>query len=181
MSDEKWIVPDAPDSKPGTPPGAGRSRFNRAGILPGTSAIADLPHTGCAGSIRHARRAAAIAHHGIETIALLLEARDQRPFERAAARQLDAHWIDEASVDQNFIVNVGAGRLSGRTDKADHLALPDPLAGFHALGKGRHMAVGGLVAVVMLEADVFAVAAFPADFLDDGVAGGKNRRAVGCG
>src|SRR5258706_12645162 len=43
------------------------------------------------------------------------------------------------------------------------------------------MGVGGLVTVVGLEADVFAVAAFPAGFLDDAVAGGENRRAVGCG
>ena len=39
------------------------------------------------------------------------------------------------------------------------------------------MAVGGLVAVGVLDADVFAVAAFPADLLDRAVAGGEDRRA----
>src|ERR1700704_804047 len=101
-----------------------------------TSAIADLPPTGRARGIGYACRAAAVVHHGIETIALLLEARHQRSVKRAAARQLDAHRVDETSVDQNFVVNVGARRLAGRTDKADHLALPHPLAGLHAFGEG---------------------------------------------
>src|SRR6478735_12187045 len=41
------------------------------------------------------------------------------------------------------------------------------------------MAVGGLVAVVVFQANVLAIAAFPADLLDYAVAGGENRRAVG--
>ena len=78
-------------------------------------------------------------------------------------------------------MDVGAGRLSGRADEADHLALPHPLAGLHPLGKGRHVSVGGLVAVVVLQLDVFAVAAFHAGDFDDAVAGSENRRAVGRG
>src|SRR5713101_7840709 len=107
------------------------------------SAIADLAHrrTGRAGGLGDARPAAAIAHLGIEAIAFLLEACHDRSLERAAARQFDAHRVDEPAVDQNFVVDVGAGRLPGRTDEADHLALPHPLADFHALGKGRHAAV----------------------------------------
>src|SRR5712671_1605181 len=148
-------------------------------FIPTILAIAGLPHAGGAGGIRYPRRAAAVVHHGVETIALFLEARHQRSFERAAARQLDAHRIDETPVDQNFVVDVGAGRHPGRSDEADHLTLPHPLAGLHALGVGRHVAVGGLVAVVVLQADVFAVTAFPADLFDDAVAGGENRRAIG--
>src|SRR6478672_12691757 len=144
-------------------------------------AIAGLPHAGGAGGIRYPRRAAAVVYHGIETIALFLETRHQRSLERAAARQLDAHRIDETAVNQNFIMDVGAGRHAGRSDEADHLALPHPLAGLHALGIGRHVAVGGLVAVVVLQADIFAVAAFPADLLDHAVAGSEDRRAVGGG
>src|SRR6185437_12826069 len=102
-----------------------------------------------------------------------------RAFERAAARQLDTHRVDEAAVDQDFVVNMGAGRHARRSDEADHLALSHALAGLHALGEGGHMAVGGLVAVVVFQADIFAVAAFPADLLDYAVAGSKNRRAVG--
>ena len=76
-------------------------------------------------------------------------------------------------------MDVGAGRLSGRADEADHLALANPLARLQALGEGRHVAVGGLVAVIVLQLDVFAVAAFPARDFDDAVAGRENRRAVG--
>src|SRR6266516_4878318 len=159
-----------------------RHRFNIAGyFIPGILAIAGLPHAGGAGGIGYARRAAAVVHHGIEAIALFLEARHQRSLERAAARQLDAHRIDETPVDQNLIMDVGAGRHAGRAHEADHLALPHPLAGLHALGVGRHVAVGGLVAVVVLQADVFAVTAFPAGLFDDAVAGGKNRCTVGRG
>src|SRR6185295_10880446 len=102
-------------------------------------------------------------------------------FQRAAARQLDAHRVDEAAVDEDFVVDVGTGRHAGRADEADHLALAHALAGLHALGIGRHVAVGSLIAVVVLEADILAVAAFPADLLDYAVAGSKDRRAVGRG
>src|SRR5229473_3032193 len=148
------------------------------------SAIADLPplrRANRAHGIGYAGHAAAIVHHGIETIALLLEARHQRAVERAAARQLDAHRIDEAAVDQNFIMDMGPGRLPGRTDEADQLALPHPFADLEPLGERRHVAVGGLVTVVVLQLDVFAVAAFQAGDFDDAVAGCKNRRAVGGG
>src|SRR6185437_13585927 len=87
----------------------------------------------------------------------------------------------EAAVDQDFVVNVGAGRLSGRADKANHLALADVLADLEALGEGGHVSVGGLVAVVMFQLDVFAVAAFPAGYFDGAVAGGENRGAIGGG
>src|SRR5581483_9752752 len=72
-------------------------------------------------------------------------------------------------------------RLAGRADEADHLALPHLLAGLHALGERRHVAVGGLIAVVVLDADVFAVAAFELGLFDYAVAGGEDRRAVGGG
>src|SRR6516164_4118299 len=41
------------------------------------------------------------------------------------------------------------------------------------------MAVGGLVAVGVANADIFAVAAFRSDLFDVAVAGGENRRAIG--
>src|SRR5947209_8923234 len=58
-------------------------------------AIGGLPHATGARRIGDACRAAAVVHHGIQAIALFLEARHQRTFKRAAARQLDAHRIDE--------------------------------------------------------------------------------------
>src|ERR1700730_3693166 len=76
---------------------------------------------------------------------------------------------------------MGAGRLSSRTDEADHLALPHPLAGLHALGEGRHMSVGRLITIGVLQADVFAVTAFPFGLFDDTVAGRENWRTVGRG
>src|SRR5882757_8785381 len=76
-------------------------------------------------------------------------------------------------------MDVRSGGHAGGADEADDLALSYPLAGLEALGEGRHVAVGGLITVVVLDADVFAVAAFGADFLDHAVAGGEDRRAVG--
>src|ERR1700722_16030111 len=102
---------------------AGRAR-SRTGL-----AIADLPYAAGAGGIGDTGAAAvAIVHLGIEAVAFLLEACHQRSVERTAARQLDAHRIDEAAVDQDFVVDVGAGRLSSRADEADHLALANPFA-----------------------------------------------------
>src|SRR6202000_2483854 len=76
---------------------------------------------------------------------------------------------------------VGRGSRAAGADEADHLALPHLLADLHALGERRHVAVGGFVAVGMLDADIFAVAAFGADLLEHAVAGGKDRRAIGGG
>src|SRR5262249_18940554 len=68
------------------------------------------------------------------------------------------------------------GRVSGRADIADHLALTDPYARLDAAREGRHMAVGGLIAVIVLEADVLAVARFPARRLNRAVTGRVDRR-----
>src|SRR5882757_11589672 len=129
-------------------------------------AVADLADIA---GIGDARGAASVVHHAVETVAFLFEARQQPAFKRTAARQLDAHRVDEAPVDQDFVVDVSAGRHARRTDEADHLALPHPLAGLHALGVGRHVAIGGLVTIVVFQADIFAVTAFPADLFDDAI------------
>src|ERR1043166_8116871 len=71
-----------------------------------------------------------------------------------------------------------AVREAGRADEADHLSLADALARLDAAREGRHMAIGGLVAVVVLHAHVFAVAALPADAVDRAVARGEDRRAI---
>src|SRR5260370_6928603 len=70
-----------------------------------------------------------------------------------------------------------AGRVSGRADIAYHLALTDLYARLAAAVEGRYMVMGGLVAVIVLEADVLAVAGFPARRLNRAVAGGVDRRA----
>src|SRR5271169_3210805 len=72
-------------------------------------AVAGLPYAAGARGIGYPRCATAVAHHRVETIAFLLEARQQRSLKRSAARQFDTHGIDEAAVDQNFVVDVGAG------------------------------------------------------------------------
>ena len=107
----------------------------------------------------------------------LLEARQHRAVEHAAARQLHAQRIDEAAVDQDLVVHVRAGREAGRADIADHLALAHARAGLRRARERGHVAVGGLVAVGMADADVLAVARLPADLLDGAVAGGVDRGA----
>src|SRR5258708_20823798 len=69
-----------------------------------------------------------------------------------------------------------AGRVSGRADIAYHLALTDLYARLDAACEGCHVAIGGLVAVIVLEADVLAVAGFPPRRLNPAVAGGLDRR-----
>src|SRR6516162_10801538 len=60
--------------------------------------VSDLQRA--AGCVRDTRGAAAAAvDHRVEAIALLLEACHDRPLQRTAARQLDAHRVDEAAVD----------------------------------------------------------------------------------
>ena len=78
-------------------------------------------------------------------------------------------------------MHMRAGGHAGRSDETDHLALPHPLADFQALGEGGHVPVRGLVSIVVLDANVFSVTAFPADFLDQAVARCKNRSAIGRG
>src|SRR5262245_15450344 len=73
-------------------------------------------------------------------------------------------------------MQVRPGRQSGRADIADHLSLAHFLAGLQAAGESRHVAIGGLVAVGVPDADVLAVAAFPADLVDKAVARGEDRR-----
>src|SRR5512147_3281817 len=109
-------------------------------------------------------------HNAVKPLAFLFEARKHRAFEDAAARKLDPHRIDEAAVDQDLVVQVRAGREAGRADKADHLPLPHARALVDAAGVSRHVAVGGFVAIGVADTDVFAVAGFPADFLNSAVA-----------
>src|SRR5439155_25738896 len=78
---------------------------------------------------RHPRgRARLAAHHTFDAVALFLEAGEDRALEHAAARQADAHRVDEAAVDDDLVVHVRAGREAGRADEADHLALAHLLA-----------------------------------------------------
>ena len=76
-------------------------------------------------------------------------------------------------------MHVGAGRKAGRADEADDLTLPNPAADIEAARESRHVAVGGLVAVGVTDADIFAVAALQSDLVDGAVAGGEDRRAEG--
>ena len=55
--------------------------------------------------------------------------------------------------------------------------LPD----FEAIGIARHVAIGGLVAVDVLDLDLVAIAGLPLVVLDDAIAGGIDRRARGRG
>src|SRR5262245_61398169 len=72
---------------------------------------------------RDAWRGLALCHHAVEPLALLVEIGELRTVERTAARQLDAHRIDEAAIHQDFVVHMRAGGEAGRADEADHLTL----------------------------------------------------------
>src|SRR5262249_61915266 len=71
---------------------------------------------------------------------------------------------------------MGTGRVSRRSNITDQLTLANLYTRFDAARERRHMAVGGLIAVIMLEADVFAVAGFPARLLHRTITGGVDRR-----
>src|SRR5262249_17494755 len=112
-----------------------------------------------------------------EPRAFLFEAGEQPALQYPPARQLDLHRIDEAAVDQDFEMQVRPGRQSGRADIADHLSLAHFLAGLHAAGESRPVPLVAPLAVGCPDADVLAVAAFPADLVDKAVACGEDRRA----
>ena len=76
-------------------------------------------------------------------------------------------------------MHVRAGRKAGRADEADDLTLSNPAADIEAARESGHVAVGGLVAVGVADADIFAVAALQSDLVDGAVAGGEDRRAEG--
>src|SRR5579863_4286395 len=115
--------------------------------------------------------------HGVELRAVLLETGERIAVKHAAARQLDPHRIDEAAIDDDFEMDVRAGRQSGRADEADDLALAHAAADLEPARERGHVAIGGLITVVVAKANVFAVAALEPDLLDLAVAGGKDRRA----
>src|SRR5262249_385679 len=102
--------------------------------------------------LRVARRGGA-GQHGVDPTAFLIESGEQRAVEYPAARQLDLHRIDEAPVDENLVMQVCPGRQSRRADIADHLPLADLLTGLQVTGESRHVAIGGLVAVGVPDAD----------------------------
>src|SRR5262249_59629607 len=64
-------------------------------------------------------------------------------------------------------------------DVSDDLALVHAGAGLQPAGISGHVTVGGLIAVGVTQAHVFAVSGFPADLFDRAVAGGVDRRSVG--
>src|SRR5262249_49868574 len=83
------------------------------------------------------------------------------------------------AVDQYLEMHVRTRREAGRADVPDDLALADFDALAHARCKARHVAVGGLVAVGMANADIVAVFALASGLLDDATACRHDGRA-GC-
>ena len=63
-------------------------------------------------------------------------------------------------------MHMRAGRKAGRADKADDLALAHLAADIEAARESGHVAVGGLIAVGMAQAHIFAVAALEPDLVD---------------
>src|SRR5581483_7886838 len=88
----------------------------------------------------------------------------------ALARHLDGHGVHIAAVDQHLEVDVRARGQARRADIADDLALAHLDALADARGEARHVAIGGLVAVGVPDADIVAVLALASGLLDDAVA-----------
>src|SRR5580704_2802835 len=111
------------------------------------------------------RRPRRVRQHGIELVAVLVEGGERIAVEHAAARQLDAHRIDEAVVDDDLEMHVRAGRQPRRTDEADDLALAHAAADVEAARERGHVAVSRLVTVGVANAYIFSVAALEPDLL----------------
>src|ERR1700691_3363567 len=67
-------------------------------------------------------------HQRVELLAILFKLSERCALEHAPARQFDGHRIDEAVVDQDLKVDVGAGGQPGGADEADDLSLPHAAA-----------------------------------------------------
>ena len=104
-------------------------RYSVSARCPPTAGVTST----CCRRVRHPRRLT--RHDAVETLAFLLERGERRTRQFAAARQLDAHRIDEAAVDTNFEMHVRAGRKAGRADEPNHLALPHARALFDPRAK----------------------------------------------
>src|SRR5262249_9377930 len=114
---------------------------------------------------------------GVELVAVVIEGREQRAGKHAAARQLDAHRINEAIVDDDLEMHMRAGGEPRRADESDNLALAHVAADIEPARERGHMAVCGLVTVGVADAHIFAVAALLSDLADVAIAGGEDRRA----
>src|SRR5690606_7179527 len=95
--------------------------------------------------------------------------------------QLDAERVDQIAIDEDFEMQVRARGLARRADIADHLALPDAAAHAKSFGVARHMTIGSLVAIDVLDFDLVPVARLPLVIADDAVTGGVDGRAAARG
>ena len=71
-------------------------------------------------------------------------------------------------------MKMGAGGSSGRTDKADDLALGDMLARIQTLGDAAHMGIGCTKAIAVTDADIIAIGTVISRLFDGAVPGGHD-------
>ena len=107
----------------------------------------------------------------VDPFSFLPELGEHRPVELARARQLDRHRVDEVAVDDDFVVQMRAGREAGLAKVADDLALRDAHAGGDAAAEARHVIVGRDIAVCVLDLDTAAIAGIVGRLDHDAVAG----------
>ncbi len=82
------------------------------------------------------------------------------PVRLVPARQLSGQRVLVAAVDAQFVIEMRTGGIAGGTDIGDDLALGNALTDVQVRWRRGNMGIGGLVAAVMANADIFAVARF---------------------
>ena len=113
----------------------------------------------------------------VDAASFTLEGFEFVAFQHPPNRQADPHRVDLAVVDHQLVVKMGSGRQACAADIADHLTLAHLHARLDAFADPALVVVGCFVAVGVTDDRLFAVAAGPAGFFDDAVAGRKDRRS----
>src|SRR5262249_60658523 len=82
-----------------------------------------------------------LRHEAVDALALPVKIREHLAVERTTARELDAHRINEAAVDENLVMHMGAGRWAGGSNEADDLPLAHARALLHTARERGHVAI----------------------------------------
>src|SRR5690606_34885393 len=93
-----------------------------------------------------------------------------------ARHETDARWVHRLTVAVHFVMEVRAGRKSGRADVADYLPAAHTAAVSHR--NAAHVRIAGGKTTAVRQLDVVAVAAVAPGVLDGAVAGRMDRRAI---
>jgi hypothetical protein len=101
--------------------------------------------------------------------------------DRIPRDELLGEWIDEVTILDHPIIEMGSRRETGRANVADHLLLPDTAPVADPRRDCGQVVVHGTEAPSMLDEDRFAVATVPPRGEDNPVGDSPGGRAVGGG